>query len=238
MKDFFYNILHDKQNNNTPRDLPLAELLADATTMLNAGSDTTAAAITSGIYFLISNPPVLHKLRQELDEVLGEDTTIVKYDQVKSLPYLRACIDETLRLRPPIAYGLQRKVVKPEGQYIAGRHFKCNTTISVPTFAIHRKDSLYVDPEKYNPGRWLDTDNPQQIENLKNFTIPFSTGPRACLGRNIAIVEQQIMIASIVNRHDFEFVEENQKLEIFERFNSNPGAMPVRIRRRGTSSAA
>ncbi|KAF2094296.1 cytochrome P450 [Rhizodiscina lignyota] len=229
--DFFGNILEDPRTGES-RNLPFMEMVIDGIVLLNAGSDTTASALTSGIYFLMKTPDALAKLRQEVDQALPPDTMLAPYNLVKDLRYLRACIDETLRLRPPIAYGLQRQVTAPEGITIAGRHFKQGTTVAVPTFAVHRREDLYVDAERYNPDRWLDTSNPQQIKNLVDFTIPFSQGPRACLGRNIAIVEQQILISTLVHRYDFEFVHPEQELKIFERFNSNPGPMPVRVSRR------
>ncbi|OQV08714.1 hypothetical protein CLAIMM_12942 [Cladophialophora immunda] len=230
-KDFFGNILADPRTGK-PRNLPFMEMVIDAIVLLNAGSDTTAAALSSGMYFLISHPQYFRKLREELDQVLPNDTAIAPYGLVKDLKFLRACIDETLRLRPPIAYGLQRIVTAPEGVTLAGRHFKHGTTVAVPTYAVHRKEELYVDAESYNPDRWLDDSDPQQIQNLREYTIPFSAGPRACLGRNIAIVEQQILVASLVFRYDFQLLEPNQGLEILERFNSNPGPLPVRISRR------
>jgi benzoate 4-monooxygenase len=110
--------------------------------------------------------------------------------------------------------------------------------VAVPPYSVHRDASLYPEPEKFNPCRWLDKDNAIQLNALKNYNIPFSTGPRACLGRHIAIVELQILIASLVQRFDMEFERLDQELSTFERFQSNPGPLPVRLRRRQISAAA
>ncbi|KAG0645991.1 Benzoate-para-hydroxylase [Hyphodiscus hymeniophilus] len=231
-RDFVDYVLTGKEG--APRALPFRELVAEAQVMMNAGSDTTAAAITSTMYHLLSNPECLAKLRQELEtKISPEDLTdIVPYDLVRELPYLRACIDETLRLRPPIAYPLQRRVYSPDGATIAGHHIKTGTVVAVPTFTIHRKADLFPQPERFNPDRWLNKDDEEQMHNLRSYVIPFSMGSRACIGRHIAIVELQILVSSLIRRYNMELEHEGQELEIHERFNSNPGPMPIRIQRR------
>ncbi|MCJ1472227.1 hypothetical protein MMC13_000874 [Lambiella insularis] len=77
--------------------------------------------------------------------------------------------------------------------------------------------------------RWLGKDNTIQLNALMNYNIPFSTGPQACLGRHLAIVELQIFIASLVRRFDMEFEQLDQELLIFEPFQPNPGPLPVRL---------
>jgi cytochrome P450 len=231
-RDFIDNILTSKSGDS--RSLPFRELVAETQVLMNAGSDTTAAAITSTIYHLISNPTCLAKLREEVESRVSatDPMEIVAYDLVRDLPYLRACIDETLRLRPPIAYPLQRQVYSPSGASVSGRHLKTGTIVAVPTFSIARKASLFPDPERFNPDRWLDQEDAEQIHNLKAFVIPFSQGSRACIGRHIAIVELQILISSLVRRYDMTLEHEGQELEIHERFNSNPGPLPIRIQLR------
>ncbi|KIW28136.1 uncharacterized protein PV07_07818 [Cladophialophora immunda] len=231
-QDFIANILKDKAGSDRP--VPFRELVAESQVLMNAGSDTTAAGLTSTIYHLLSNPETMSRLRAEVDSRVSPDDPqeILPYDLVRDLPYLRACIDETLRLRPPIAYPLQRLVVAPEGAIIAGRHIKQGTVVAVPPFSIHRKETVFPEPDRFNPDRWLNKDDPVQLEALRNYYIPFSQGPRACLGRHIAIIELQILISSLVRRYDIQLEREGQELLIFERFNSNPGPLPIRIRRR------
>jgi benzoate 4-monooxygenase len=198
--------------------------------LLNAGSDTTTAGLTSTLYFLLKNPHCRQKLRNEIDAKLNSfDEGIVPYDAVRDLPYLRACIDEALRLRPPIAYPLQRLVVAPEGTIIAGHAVRCGTVVAVSPWSIHRHKSLYKDPDIFDPERWFDE---TQLSNLRKYYIVFSQGPRQCLGRHIAIVELQIVISTLIRRYDIELLTPDQELSIYDRFNSNPGSMPVRMKRR------
>lgn len=217
---------------------PFGELVADSNMMMNAGSDTTAAALSNTLYHLLANPHCLQKLRHEIDEHIpfasDEDAGdgVSAYASVSELPYLRACIDETLRLRPPIAFQLPRLVHAPEGATISDHHIQQGTVVAVSPYTIHRNKDLYPDPDTFNPDRWIDKSDPEQLRRLRAYTIPFSQGSRACIGRHIAIVELQIMISTLVRRYDMSLSRPGQVLEIFDRFNANPGPLPIRVKRR------
>ncbi|KAL1859770.1 hypothetical protein VTK73DRAFT_7447 [Phialemonium thermophilum] len=231
-RDFMDRVIRDREG--VDRKLPFGELMADTSNMMNAGSETTAAALCSTLWFLVSNPSCFQKLRAEIDERIRPDDpeSIVPYDRIRDARYLRACIDEAMRLRPPIGYALQRLVVDPSGATIAGRHVRQGTVVAVSPVTIQRNETLYPEPDRYNPDRWLDESNPQQISALKTFDIVFSQGPRACIGRHLAIVEMQILISSLVRRYDFRLCEDGQDLKTLDLFNANPGPLPLQVRRR------
>lgn len=179
--------------------------------------------MTNILYLLIKNDGVLTKLRQELDETLSSDVLIPEYDQVKDLPYLRACIDEGLRLRPPLSLGLPRKTV--EETVIAGHVIKAGVTVSVPTWSLHRNPHLFPEPNAFRPERWLETDT----DNLKKFVMPFSQGPRACLGRNLAYLEMLVIIPTLIRRYNFTFTEKDFVLPALDRHVANPGDCPIHV---------
>lgn len=176
--------------------------------MMVAGSDTTATALTSTMWFLVHHPGALARLRNELDalkpsndiEGPSAESAIFDYNIVKDLPYLRACIEESLRLRPPIAYQLPRLVSQPTT--IACHEILPGTVVAVSPYSVHRHLSLYRDPDEYRPEHWVDFDEqfPHQIEDLKKYNIVFSQGSRACIGRHLAIVELQIVISTLFKR--------------------------------------
>ncbi|KAF9774148.1 hypothetical protein IL306_007898 [Fusarium sp. DS 682] len=212
-QDFMSKILTNRDGKD--RDLSFQRLLAESIVFMNAGSETTAAALSSTLYFLLSNPKCLEMVRAELDVRLGPDHDgIIPYHSVKDLSYLRACIDEALRLRPPIAYALQRLVVSSEGAIIAGHHIKQGTTVAVSPWTIHRNRKLYKNPDDFDPGRWFD---PDQLSNLR---------------RHIAIVELQILISTLVRRYNMSLANEAMDFVIYDRFNSNPGPLPIKVERR------
>ena len=209
--DFMKYILEDKKRSSGDNSFSheqFRSLVADTMMMMNAGSDTTASALTSTTWYLMRHPEALARLRKELSDCTGKINTsglspedsMFPYDLVKDLPFLRACIDESLRLRSPLAYQLPRLVSRPT--IIAGHSILPGTVVAVAPYSIHRHASLFRDPNEYRPERWIDYDEdfPNQIEDLKKYNIVFSQGSRACIGRHLAIVELQILISTIVMR--------------------------------------
>lgn len=232
--DFMSKLLKDKDG--MPRNLPFMELVSEAIVLLNAGSDTTSAGLTAAIWELITHPEAKQKLQQELDEGLGENDNgktikVASFDQVKDLKYLQACLTETLRLNPPIPYGPPRLIIDPQGVTVAGHHFRCGTTVSVPTYSIMRNAGIFDDPDTFRPERWLGGDETQKERMLQAY-VPFSTGPRSCLGRNLATTEQHIVLATLFHRYDFELEDKSFVRKLTEGFNLDVGPLPVIVRHR------
>ncbi|PBK64907.1 cytochrome P450 [Armillaria solidipes] len=146
------------------------------------------------IYYLARAPDIQDKLHKELDELLDSD--VATAEQVKKLTYLHACINEGLRLLCTVGVGLPR-VATENGIMISGNYFPGGTVVSSPSYTIHRDPTVWGnDVEDYRPERWFECDS---AAVAKAFT-PFSVGPRACIGRNLAMLELQIIIASILKR--------------------------------------
>ncbi|KAL2009213.1 hypothetical protein VTN00DRAFT_7407 [Thermoascus crustaceus] len=232
-RDLFENLMTDR---NGEINLDYSEILRESNIFIAAGNDTSATGMTNAMYLLISNPRVTAKLREELEPVMaaivanGESDGAFHYDQVKDLKYLKACIDEALRRRPPVSMGLSREVPKG-GATIAGHFIQEGVSVSVPSFSVHHDPEIFPDPYEYKPERWLEMEGEEKRRALDSF-IPFSTGPRACIGRNLAYFEQQILISTLVHRYDFEMVAPDYVLPTVERLNANPGQFWVRVRRR------
>jgi cytochrome P450 len=225
LNDIFTRLLQDSKG--TPLNLPMGELVAECTTMMNAGTETTTAAMTNTIYYVYTHPEVLAKLRAELDPMFANG--MPSYETVSGATYLRTCTEESLRVRPPAAMGLPR-IVPEGGRVIAGQFVAGGVTVSVPTYSLLRDESVFERASEYMPERWLTDDSEKKREMMK-VHLPFSTGPRACIGRNIAYFEQTLVIATLVHHFDLE-VPAGFKLPIEERFNSNPGNLFVKCKRR------
>lgn len=103
--DLFQRLLQDSKG----RDLNLSfgEIKAECSAMMNAGTETTTAAMTSTIFLIYINPKVLQKLREEIDATVPEND-IPTYSLMPKLPYLQACIEKSLRVRPASSFGLPR----------------------------------------------------------------------------------------------------------------------------------
>ncbi|KAF5383993.1 hypothetical protein D9757_006970 [Collybiopsis confluens] len=231
--DLLEKLQRGKDDNGNP--MGKEELTAEALTLLIAGSDTTSNSTCAILYHLARTPEAQRKLHEELDmaipdvEALPVTVNDVKADQ---LPYLDACINEGLRIHSTSALGLPR-LVPQGGMTVEGVHFPEGTVLSVPSYTIHRDTEVWgSDIEDFRPERWLDLD--QDRKELINKTFnPFSVGPRACVGRNLAFLELQIIVGSLVRKWDFVLEEGlKQELHTSEGFLRKPLGCRVGIKRR------
>lgn len=241
--DLFSN-LPTPPSEKRPNPMPLHEIVAECTTMMDAGNDTTQTSLTNLTYQLAPNPEKQSKLHDQLSGILAEkDQPVAHYAELQKVPYLRACLDESFRCKPPVGFGLPRRTVG-EGSVIAGHHIPAQTVVSTPLYAVHKDERLFKDASSFVPERWLpDSDeyktSEQERQNLKDFVLPFSLGGRACIGRNLAYMQLSIVIAAIVLRFEWELAVEGSRMEMVERLNCNPKNLFVRARaRKGVSFGA
>jgi cytochrome P450 len=230
--DFFQALSYSRDG--VPTDMEFGELIQECALLMVAGSETTACALQNIFYFLILHPRCMQTLYEELESALGnedgdDDELVPAYDRVKFLPYLRAVIDETLRLRPSLPIALPR-TTPPDGMNIAGVWVPGNTTVSASTWTIHRDPELFERPLEFLPERWLGENG---VKIQKGF-MAFSSGARACVGRNMAYMELTLVVAALVHRYHFALPSPDWKPTICETFVIKSGPMPVKIwRRRG-----
>ncbi|KAI2867844.1 hypothetical protein CBS63078_9824 [Aspergillus niger] len=225
LDDFFSALMADKSD--VPHNLEWGEIVAEISIMMNAGSDTTGISLSNVMLLLLNNPACLEKLQEEVDGVLDDDEIVAPYDKVKHLPYLRACLDESLRLYPPVSFALPRRT-PPEGTMILSDHIAGNTSVGMSAYVVHRNESIFPDPEAFRPERWLG----EKGKELQPYFIPFSTGARGCIGRNISYLEQTILVASLVHRFDFALPYPGWEPERHETTNLGSGPMPMKVWRR------
>lgn len=225
LPDFFQAIMDHNDENDS--GVEWGEVVAEISIMMNAGSDTTAIAMNNVVFWLLKHPACLARLREEIDAVLDADEVIAPYDKVKHLPYLRACLDESLRITPPTTFGLPRRT-PPEGANILGDFIPGDTTVSISAYVAHRDPKIFPDPESYNPDRWLG----DKGKDLQPYFISFSAGARGCIGRNISYLEQTVLLASVVHRYELALPYPEWEPERRETMNLSPGPMPLKIWRR------
>lgn len=228
--DFFSKLEETPKGANEPS--PYGEQLAEAGILLNAGSDTTASALTNTLYLLATHPKVLQRLRDELSGFMTINDTTPDFNTLMAAPFLRACLDESLRIRPSVAIGLPR-VTPPEGSTICGHFIAGGTTVSAPIIELNTHESLFPNAKAFDPERWFDG---KQQGALKEYSQPFSIGGRACIGRNLAMIELTKVIATVVMRYDVTLLQE--ELKMIERFNMNPGACHVTLKRRSIETVS
>lgn len=225
LEDFFTSLMEDKSGNMN--NMEWGEVVAEVSIMMNAGSDTTAIAMSNAMYLLLKNPHCLAKLREELDTVLDPEDVVAPYDKVRHLPYLRACLDEALRILPPTTFGLPRRT-PAEGAVILDDFIPGNTSVSISAYVMHRNTNIFPDPESFQPERWLD----EKSKELQPYFITFSAGARGCIGRNISYLEQSVLLATVVHRYELALQSPDWQPSVRETFNLMPGPMPLKIWRR------
>ncbi|KAJ5688655.1 cytochrome p450 [Penicillium macrosclerotiorum] len=224
--DIFAALMDDPSGE--PHNLEWGEVMAEISLAIS-GSSSTSNSIASTMILLVEHPRVMQRLQEEVDAVLslGPNDMVASYDSVKYLPYLRAVLDESLRLFPPISHGLPRETPS-EGMAIRDEWVAGGTTVSISAFVAHRDPAVFPDPEAFVPERWLD----EAGKGLQTSFIAFSAGARGCIGRPISYLQATVLLASLVHRYDFEKVQDNWQPQRRETMNLILGQVPLHIRRR------
>lgn len=226
LDDFFSCLMEDKSG--APNFLEWGEIVAEVSAIIDAGAETTSIALTNVLELLLRHPQHIATLRKELAGVMDVDEVVASYDKVKDLPFLRACLDEGLRLSPPTSSGLPRRT-PPEGALIMREWVAGDTSVSMTIYGAHHDPTIYPEPDLFKPERWMD---PTERKRMEPFFIPFSAGSRGCIGRNISYLEQIVILATLVHRYDFALPGGSFKSERFEAFNLICGPLPIKIWKR------
>ncbi|KAI9729630.1 MAG: hypothetical protein M1818_008477 [Claussenomyces sp. TS43310] len=173
------------------------EFVASADTILLGGSETTATLLSGATYYLLQNPRVLDKLVQEIRSSFSSEEQIDGVG-VNKLDYMLACLDETFRLYPPVPGALPRRTVLEDT--LAGEHVPPNTTIAIYQWAMYRSSKYFSRPLEFIPERWLG--DPEFANDNRAVVMPFSNGPRNCIGRNLAYMEMRLVLTRLLFNFD------------------------------------
>jgi cytochrome P450 len=183
--------VRDEDGNSMPEQ----QLLDECLTLFVAGHETTAAALTWTWYLLAQHPEVAGQLYAQIDEVLGGEP--ITFAKLSSLPLLEAVVKETMRLYPP-AFGFGRTVKEPFT--VAGYNFPKGAIILFNSYVTHRRPDLYEEPEAFRPERFMD----KATEPDRYTYYPFGAGPRICLGNMFAMLEAQVILATMMQQVSLE----------------------------------
>lgn len=151
-------------------------------------------------FFLGNHLDVQEKLFHELKPCFKSSDGPIDHNQILSNRYLDACVKESLRLFSPVP-----RIGKtlPEDTTICGYHFPKGLHVNMNLFFVHRNSDSFSDPLKFKPDRFLDNE-----VRLPFSFVPFSAGPRNCIGQRFALLEIKIFIALLV--HEFRFVSKDE----------------------------
>jgi cytochrome P450 len=175
-----------------------SQLRDELMTTLLAGHDTTALALTYTWFLLSEHPDAERRVHEEVDSVVGDDRPAMEH--VREFEYVEWVIDEAMRLYPPV-YTLFR--TPTERVELAGYAVPEGASVMLPQWAVHRSDRFWDDPETFDPARW----HPERQADRHRFTyFPFGGGPRHCIGKHLAKLEAQLILATVATEYTLEFL--------------------------------
>jgi cytochrome P450 family 110 len=185
------------------------ELRDELLTLLLAGHETTATALSWALYWMQAQPEVLAQLRSELAALPGDNDAMA----ITKLPYLNAFCSEVLRIYPIALIVSPRQLHQPMA--LSDLHFEAGALLAPCIYLTHRRPDLYPNPEVFRPERFLERSfSPSEY-------FPFGGSNRRCIGAAFALFEMKLVLARIIQRLDLQLAE--------------PG--PVRPSRRGVTVA-
>uniref|UniRef100_A0A674E9V0 aromatase n=1 Tax=Salmo trutta TaxID=8032 RepID=A0A674E9V0_SALTR len=168
---------------------------AEVDTFMFEGHDTTASGISWTLYSLACNPEHQQICRDEVISALeGRDT--MEWEDLSKIPYTTMCIKESLRLYPPVP-GISRKITKPI-TFFDGRTVPEGCLVGTSIFGIHRNATVWENPNEFDPLRFLPENSAKRSPHA---FVPFSAGPRNCIGQNFAMNEMKVVVAQTLKRY-------------------------------------
>ncbi len=194
-------MLLDAKDADTGEPMEDTQLRDEVRTIFLAGHETTSNALTWTWYLLARNPAAAGKLRAELAHVLGGRLPTVA--DLPQLPYTKMVVEESMRLLPPV-WAISREAIADDE--IGGYRIPSGSTIVVSQFITHRHPDFWEEPETFDPERF----SPDRVKQRHRFAyFPFGGGPRLCIGSNFAMLEAQLILATIAQQYELELVPDH-----------------------------
>ncbi|XP_046742333.1 uncharacterized protein LOC124408992 [Diprion similis] len=193
-------------------------------TFIFEGHDTTAMAICFTLMLLAENKDIQDKARAEIDEVFeNKEDKKLSMREVQGLAYLERCIKESLRLFPSVPF-VSRHI--SEDLQLKNFLVPGGTIVHVHIFDVHRDPNFWSDPSAFNPDRFL----PDQAQGRHPFAfVPFSAGPRNCIGQKFAMLELKVLMAHFLHNFYLEPLDYSNDVQILTDLVLRP-AKPIRIK--------
>uniref|UniRef100_A0A914Q7M3 Cytochrome P450 n=1 Tax=Panagrolaimus davidi TaxID=227884 RepID=A0A914Q7M3_9BILA len=173
------------------------QLIGSCYDLFGAGMETTSTTTHTFIFYMLHYPEIQAKIREEIDRVIGKDKIITMSDQ-NSLPYFNACLQEAQRIITLMPINPFHETV--DDVIIDGYTIPKGTTI-VPQFDIvHKDETVFENPQKFDPTRFLDEQNNFKVDDR---VMPYSLGKRGCLGKSLAKMELFLFWTTFLQHFEF-----------------------------------
>ncbi|KAJ0156321.1 Isotrichodermin C-15 hydroxylase [Colletotrichum tanaceti] len=215
-RDFFYYLLKARDP-ETGQGFSVPELWGESNLLIIAGSDTTSTAMAATLFYLVRNAAALERVTAEVRGKFADVEDIRQGAALNTCVYLRACIDEAMRLSPSVG-GLLPREVLAGGATIDGERVPEGTVVGTPHYAIHHNEAYYPSAYTYAPERWIvgaanpalggrgatatTTTTEEDVARAQSAFCPFSIGARGCIGKGLAYAEMSTALARTVFLYD------------------------------------
>ena len=212
---------HDEETGEAMTD---AQLRVEVLTFLLAGQETTSLALTWTWYLLSQHGQAQRRLEEEIDTAL--DGRPPEYADLVNLPYTRMVIDESMRLYPP-AWGISRQALADDE--VGGFHLPRGWLVFVIPYVLHRLPAFWEHPDAFDPERFT----PERSADRPKFVyLPFGGGPRQCIGNHFALIEAQLILATLAQAYRLRLVP-HHRVEAWPLISLRPRyGIPMVIERR------
>lgn len=204
-RDFFHYIYHAEDPETGTRGFPQHEMYGEAELLIIAGSDTTAIVMAALLFYLVRNETVQAKLVDEMRSTFSGPSEIKSGPKLQSCKYLRAFIQEGLRMTPPVA-GEALREVREGGTDVDGEFFPPGVNVSTAYYCLSHNKDIYPEPHKFRPERWLVDEKEgiteESVALAESGACSFSMGSRGCPGKYLALIEMSIVLAKLVYSFD------------------------------------
>ncbi|XP_036409267.1 cytochrome P450 3A27-like [Megalops cyprinoides] len=193
----------DSTEENSQKGLTDHEILSQAMIFIFAGYETSSSSLSFIAYLLATNPEIMKKLQDEIDEVFPNQAPL-KYESLIQMEYLDMVVNESMRIYP---IGARLERVCKKTVEINGVTIPKGMVVMIPNYTLHRDPVLWPDPEVFKPERFS-KDNKESIDPYA--FLPFGAGPRNCIGMRFAVIMMKLAIVQILQNFSFAVCEETQ----------------------------
>lgn len=183
-------------------EMDTKQLRDEALTLLFAGHETTAIALTFTWYLLATHPSIADKVVVEVDDVFDGESPTMR--NVPELTFTRQVLRESMRLYPPV-FGVLRESVNDDE--VGGYRIPAGSTVAMNQIVVHHDARFFDDPQTFVPSRWT-SDFDEALPQFAYF--PFGGGPRRCIGERFAMLEATLVVATIIQQYRFELLSSRE----------------------------
>nr|QST15030.1 CYP4C33-like protein 1 [Diaphanosoma celebensis] len=196
-------LIESSQDGLKLNDMDIRE---EVDTFMFEGHDTTAAAINWSLFLIGSHPHVQKEVDDELSRVFGDSDRPVSMTDLSELKYLECCIKEALRLYPSVPI-LARTL--NEDAKMHDYDIPSGSRVLLFTYSLHRDPRYFPDPEKFDPERFF----PENVRGRHPYAyVPFSAGPRNCIGQKFALMEEKVVLSTVLRNFHIESLDKREEL--------------------------